>query len=510
MAAIEPAAGLLRLPNEILLEALQLLEPADPGIFALSTSCRRLHFLALPIFLAAYGITDAPALALNGINLLPSQLEVLRALQTALFIPAVKHVSCSFSLNSARPNYTSLNLDAFFGHIKRLASFLSTLEWVDEVTLNFKDVNFWVMAERLDVLETWDSALSMLLDVILQKHCKTLKVENGMFMVHQSQLQGKPKQLKPALAAHPWSVVHDVGRRIGSAFVGKADSRQTSEPDLRTFNIHSRLLLLHPCYKWTLAALNSSPKLTSLSIIRIEIPENNWDDILSSIHVPPLRYFSLDLRYTIRTTTLDHFLVRHPRLTTLNLGRDLVLLKAGEVDTASKDCLHNLRNLSAAPPYVRFLVADKRRPAVRNIRLQVKVTSRATFDAASINEELAPCRISLERIHLTLVIMVDYVSSHWTGFFPEASAAPPREDVPDALRGARALEIVSTCPSDAFEALALRLLPSFPALESVTFSRCMIWDPDPLPFVQRLKEVCPAIQVVTLDDTKYDAMVVME
>ncbi|KAF7370385.1 hypothetical protein MSAN_00670000 [Mycena sanguinolenta] len=492
MDVVEPAAGLLRLPNEVLLEALQLLDPADPGIFALSTSCRRLHFLALPIHLAAYGITDTQALGFNDIYLLPSQLDVLRALQTALFIPAVKHVSCCFSLNSARPNYTSLNLSAFLGHIRRLAGFLSILEWVDEVTLNFKDVNFWVMGERLDDLEAWDSALSMLLNVILQKHCKTLKVESGMFMVHQSQLQGKPKQPKPSLAVHPWSVVHDVGRRIGSAFVGKAESQQVSPPALRTFNIHSRLLLLHPCYKWTLTALNSSPNLTSLSIIRVEIPENNWDDILSSIHVPPLKYFSLDLRYTIKTATLDHFLVRHPRLTTLNLGRDLVLLKAGEVDAASKDCLHHLRNLSAAPPYVRFLVADKRAaPAVRNIRLQIKVTSRVTFDAATINQELVPCRRSLERIHLTLVIM--------------ASSAPPREDMPDALRGARALEMVSMCPSDAFEALVLRLLPSFPALESVTFSRCMTWGPDPLSLVRRLKEVCPAIQAVTLDGTKYDA-----
>ncbi|KAJ7231879.1 hypothetical protein B0H12DRAFT_204337 [Mycena haematopus] len=505
--------GILRLPNEILLEVLQRLDSADPGIFALSTSCRRLHFLVLPIYLAAYGITNAPALASNHINILSNQLDVLLALQTALFIPAVKHVSCSFSLNSARSDYTPRTLDAFFGHIRRLANFLSILERVDEVTLNFKDLNFWVITESPDVLETWDSALSMLLDVVLEKHCKTLKVEGGMFMVHQSQFQRKPKPPIPVPLAtvNRWSIIHDVGRRIGSAFVGKADSQQIFEsgkprPDLRTFNIHSRVLLLHPCFKWTIATLNSSPNLTSLSIIRVEIPEHTWDHILSSIHVPSLQYLSIDLRSRLRAAALDHFLVRHSRLSTLNLGRDLVLLTAGEDDVASKDCLHNLKNLSASPTCVRFFVANKSASSVRNIRLLVKVTSHTIFDAASINQEVAPCCMHLERVHLTLVVMVDYVSSHWTGFFPENSVAPPRPGEPDALRCARALEMVSTCPNGAFEALALRWLPSFPALESVTFLRCMTSGLDSLSFVHRLKEVCPDIQVVTLDGKTYDAV----
>ncbi|KAJ7307094.1 hypothetical protein DFH08DRAFT_1088734 [Mycena albidolilacea] len=493
------------LPTEILLEVLELLDPADPGIFALSTSCRRLHFLALPIYLAAHGITDAQALASKDLVLVPDQLDVLRALQTALFIPAVKHVSCSFSLNSARPGYTSRNMDVFFRQIRSLASFLSILERVDRITLDFRDLNFWVIRESLEVLEAWDSVLSTLLDVVLQKHCRTLKVEGGMFIAHPSQLKGKPKS---QATVDRWSVVHDVGRRIGSAFVPKAGARQISDsgkpdPDLRTFIIHSRVLLLPPCYKWTIAALNTSPRLTSLSIVRVEIPENNWEDILSNIHVPSLKYFAFELRTTIKTEALDQFFLRHSLLTTLNLGRDLFMSSTlpGE---ASRDCLPSLINFSASPEHVSCFLTDKDAPSVRNVRLQVKVTSHAVFNAEKINKTLARCHARLEPVHLTLVVMIEYVSSHWTGFFPEDSIVRTKKGVPDALRCSRALEMTSTCPSNAFEAVVLRWLFSFPALESIAFSRCFT-RLDALPFVRRVKMVCNKVQTVTLDGTTYDA-----
>ncbi|KAF7356395.1 F-box domain-containing protein [Mycena venus] len=523
--ALAVGAGILRLPNEILLEVLQLLDPADPGIFALSTSCRRLHYLVLPIYLAGYGIPDAPTLASQDLTLLPGQLDVLGALQTALFLSnsSLKHIACSFSLNSARPAYHSRNLDGFFRHIRKLAGFLSILERVDEVTLDFKDLNFWVIGESIGVLESWNSAISALLDVILERHCQTLKVEGGMFMVHPSQFQRKPQALATVKRR---SVIYDVGRRIGSAFVGKADAQpifDSGKPQggLRTFNIHSRVLLLHPCFSWTMAALSASPNLTSLSIIRVEIPERSWDDILTSIHVPTLEYLSIDLRSKIRPAALDQFLARHPLLTTLNLGRDLAPLAEGDV--ASKDCLRNLTNLSASPTYVRFLLADKRvAPAVRNVRLLVKVTSHATFDAASINETLAPCHVRLDSGHgvqLTLVIMVDYPSSHWAGFFAEeahdngsSSAPSPRRGAnPDPLRCARALEMVSTRPSNAFEALALRWLPSFPALKALSFSGCLVnahFDYNALSFVRCVRDACPNVRTVTLDGRVYDAVAV--
>ncbi|KAJ7510405.1 hypothetical protein B0H11DRAFT_1187397 [Mycena galericulata] len=499
--------GLLRLPNEILLEIFQQLDSADPGIFAISTSCKRLHFLALPIYLEAW-IPEPPGLASRDLILQPGQLDVLAALQTSLFIPSLNHVSCSFSLNSARRDYSPRDMDNFLLHIRRLGNFLSILKSVEEVTLNFKDLNFWVISDNIGVLETWSSVFSSLLDVVLEKECKTLNVEGGMFIVHSSQFQRKPG---PRAVINRRSVMTGVGRRISSAFIGgRTDIQQVSDSGksrvgLRALNIHSRVLLLHPCYTWTMNALNTSPNLISLSIIRVDIPERSWDDILASIHVPTLEDLSIDLSCRIRAVAFDQFLARHPRISNLSLGRDLRPLAEGEV--ASKDCLPNLRNLSASPSYVRFLMTDKRAPAVRTLRLFVKVTSHAIFKVVDINHMLAPCHARLERIHITLVIAVDYASSHWTGFFPDEDSSVVRKlRVPDSLQYARALEFVSTCPGDAFEAVALRWLPLFPLLRSVSFSGCLNKSLDRVSFVSRVRQACPEIQWVAIDGKTYDAV----
>ncbi|KAJ6514911.1 hypothetical protein C8R47DRAFT_1089041 [Mycena vitilis] len=500
----EYGVGLLQLPNEILLQVFEQLDSADLGIFAISTLARRLHYLALPIYLAAYGISDASALAAQDLVLSTTQLDVLGALQTALFISSVKHISCSFALNSARQTYSARDMDNFFRYIRRLAGFLSNLDTVDEVTLNFQDLNFWVIGESLSVLETWASAISTLLDVIVQKRCQTLKVAGGMFIVHSSQFQRKPG---PHPTMKRWSVMSDIHRRFGSAFVLRPESQRVPyparpQPGLRTFNINSRVLLLHPCYSWTIATLRTSPNLISLSIIRVDIPERNWDDILSSIHAPTLEHFCMDLSCSIKAAAFDRFIVRHPSLKTLTLGRDL---RMSEDEVSSKDCLRNLTDLAAAPTFVRFLMADKRAPAVRNVRLLVKVTTNAIFKTETLNDTLAACHARLERVHLTLVIAVDYISSHWTGFFPDEGAAPPKKRGPDSLRRTRALEMVSACPSDAFEALALRWLPSFPALESTSFAGCLSKGSAAPPFVRQVREACPKLELVTVDGEKYGA-----
>ncbi|KAJ7164030.1 hypothetical protein C8R43DRAFT_989543 [Mycena crocata] len=500
----EPSGmGLLRLPNELLLEVLQQLDGNDWGILAISTSCKRLHYLALPIYLAAYGITDTASLATEALTLLPPQLDVLIALQTCLFVRSLKHISCSFSLNSARRDYSSRDMDRFFRHLRRLAAFISILNSVDEVTLNFEDVNLWAISESLGVLEIWASVISTLLDTILEKQCKIFNVVGGMFIVHPSQFQRKG----PRATVKRRTIISDVGRRIGSAFAGKtvppASDSGKSPAGLQAFNIHSRVLLLHPCYDWTIAALSTSPNLTSLSIVHVEIPDSNWDNIMFNIHAPALQDLTIDLHCRISAAAFDQLFIRHPRLRFLSLGRNLHSL--AESDVASKDCLPNLTTLSGPPSYIRFLMTERRAPAVQTLRLLVKVASNAVFKVADINSELAPCHSRLGRINFALVITVDYESSHWTGFFPdEESLAPARKGAtPDSLQRVRALDLISRCPGHAFEELAFRWLPSFPVLQSVSFSGCSTSHMDVISFVHRVKDVCPEIQLVTLDGKTY-------
>ncbi|KAF8216815.1 hypothetical protein K438DRAFT_1747976 [Mycena galopus ATCC 62051] len=324
----EPGVGILELPNEVLIQILQY-DPADSGIFSLSTSCRRLHHLALPIYLAAHGIPDSLALASGDLILFYNQLHLLRVLQTALFIRSLKHISCAFSLNSAYVQHYSprdhwLHRNLFLRDIRAMAGFLSNLERVDEVTLDFTALDFWVLSQDLGTLNAWEPTISALLDVILEKGCTTFKVYGGMFIVHSSQFQ-RTSSPQPPIAIKRRSLLSNLGRRIATTFVRRTEVEQVSAAEelksgLRTFNIHSNILLLPPCYGWTMAALRESPNLISLSIVCIDIPERNGDDILSNIHAPGLQYFAMDLSCKVTAAALDQFLARHPCISTSSFG----------------------------------------------------------------------------------------------------------------------------------------------------------------------------------------------
>ncbi|KAF7325384.1 F-box domain-containing protein [Mycena venus] len=413
--------GILKLPDEILLKIFGHLDPGDPGIFAISTANKRLHYIALPIYLSGYGV-DASASGCEEITLRHMQLVVLDALQTARFIRSVKRMSCTFSRNSV------------LYHIRNLTSFLSVLERVDEVILDFKDLDFRLResdGSPVPALETFTSTVTALADVFLAKQGKVLTIEGGSFPPESPQAQ------KPAEPEHLGSRVtvkrlfSDVGHKIGGAFGRRADSappksapalagRDKRAPSgLTAFNLNSTLLLLPPCCTWTLAVLSASSHLTSLSIARIDIPEGSWNDIFHS---------------------LDQFLARHPLIRTLHLGPDLPPLEKGHATSTTKDWLPNLIDVSASPTYVRFILADKRAPAVRNVRLLWKLASTAIFQPEEINHTLAPCQARLEHIHLTLVIPL-FFSVDLSLAFPQENTKEPR---PDSLRGVRAFELRST------------------------------------------------------------------
>ncbi|KAJ6519078.1 hypothetical protein C8R45DRAFT_1204331 [Mycena sanguinolenta] len=321
--------GILRLPNEMLIQIFEV-DPGDPGVFSISTLCRRLHYLALPVYLTAHGVPDPQTLLSEDLILLSTQLHLLGPLQTALFIRSLKHLSCSFPLSSAHLQHFSrkehgFHNNLFFYLVRRLTAFLANLERVNEVTLEFQRA-YPVFTSSLEALNAWDSTISALLDVIMKKGCTALNVQGGMFAVHSSQFQFNPNpQRVIRIKRHVQSVMSVLGRRIASAFGRKAkvDKSLRSGKEqwgLRTFNIHSSILLLAPCYGWTMATLRASPYLTTLSIVCDDIQERDGDDILLNIHAPRLRNFFMDLSCSVTAPALDQFLARHPHISASNFG----------------------------------------------------------------------------------------------------------------------------------------------------------------------------------------------
>ncbi|KAJ7454748.1 hypothetical protein FB451DRAFT_1517416 [Mycena latifolia] len=126
-----------------------------------------------------------------------------------------------------------------------------------------------------------------------------------------------------------------------------------------------------------------------------------------------------------------------------------------------------------------------RHPHIRALSLGRDLVALEDGDVAS-KDCLRTCGTSARRRH----------------FFP-TKAGPPR-GTKDALRHVRALELASTSPGDAFEALALQLLRLFPALQSLSFSGCANSNRLDAPaFIARVKQACPRMQRVALDGETY-------
>ncbi|KAJ6519100.1 hypothetical protein C8R45DRAFT_950239 [Mycena sanguinolenta] len=315
--------GILALPNEVLIQIFEV-DPGNPGVFSISTLCRRLHYLALPIYFTAHGIPDSQALLSKDLILLSTQLHLLGPLQTALFVRSLKHISCSFPLDTASLRHSSRREsrsynNLFFYLVRRLTAFLGNLERVNEVTLEFQ-LEYSVMSRSMDsALNAWNTTISALLDVIMEKGCTALNVQGGMFVVHSSQFQLTPSP-RPAVQTERRSVIYAFGRRITSMFRRGIGRKGKAQAGLRIFNIHSSILLLAPCYTWTLATLRASPNLTSLSIVCDDLPERDGDDILLNINAPNLQHFAMDLSCRVTAPALDQFLARHPYLSASNFG----------------------------------------------------------------------------------------------------------------------------------------------------------------------------------------------
>ncbi|KAJ7155859.1 hypothetical protein C8R46DRAFT_1295949 [Mycena filopes] len=128
----ETGSLLVNLPTEVLLSIFEFL---DAELFSLSLLCRRLHFLALPLFLERHSIPDPCERTFLQIDTYcPSDDDVLRALTIALFIPSIKHLICVF------PDPVSIH--RHLASMRRVTRLLMRLEKVDKLWLEFNHNHF--------------------------------------------------------------------------------------------------------------------------------------------------------------------------------------------------------------------------------------------------------------------------------------------------------------------------------------------------------------------------------
>ncbi|KAJ6612662.1 hypothetical protein B0H10DRAFT_2051397 [Mycena sp. CBHHK59/15] len=363
---------LLSLPNEILLAIFSHFGDPYP-LYALSTLCRRLHFLALPLYLSRRGVYDCSPEACN-ISIRPGNTDVLAALQTALFIGAVQNLSCFFP-----------HPEKDFDRFRRLSAIVDS---IDSAKL--------YLFPTEGPSEKYFNSFIEVLNAVLERSCGTLMIHDvASSVLNVRKSRGRARPPLSVSGAKPGLSPAALGNR-----------------SLSTFNLHSELLLETPCRSWTLDVLNSFP-LTHISIEAPSVPADTWDTLLSTTEIPTLLHLSVG-HCRIKPAQLHLFLSRHPSITTLYLSQKVFVPSPQE--RLPPNCLPRLTTLSASAPQVAHLLqsADQL-PAIHSIDV---LGNLSRGDLTSMNASLRSVTSRLAHTDLSLALIVDF------GFEPWTSASP--------------------------------------------------------------------------------------
>ncbi|CAK5262991.1 unnamed protein product [Mycena citricolor] len=321
------ASKFLELPDEILLLILGDTDlERDASLLGLASLCRRLHFIALPIYLAAHGIADPAKFAAVTIDVQTGK-DTLLGLQRALYLSDVEQLEISCFL----PPGVEPDISMILRHFHRLNRCVEQLKSVRRIVFDL-NIPEKENADRLDTGDfvCWAEALTVVLCSMLNARlgCTELTVRGGEFFAEAwKELEVEPAH-RPILLRPISKVLSrdsdgwDSNRwRIGSNQFVSVDLLEEWTA-LRSFSIESSILLINPFLVWTLSALRLS-RITTFQLRGIRLDCATWSQVLralaASIPVATSVVF-IDL-YGISGADILHFLEKIGRqLRRLTLG----------------------------------------------------------------------------------------------------------------------------------------------------------------------------------------------
>ncbi|KAJ6632528.1 hypothetical protein B0H10DRAFT_2206884 [Mycena sp. CBHHK59/15] len=317
-------AGLLSLPNELLIIIFE--NPKFPADYLciLAVLCRRLHFLALPIYFALNGMPAPSKSAV--VTLHQDGMDMLAALQMALFLTSIEDITCVF------PHPSCTSIFPLLPHVRRFRRFISRFPTVKRVTLQLDARNSMCNAAGDDAaLRAWSSTFGSLLNSLVDRQCTELTVRYGGYFTRSYTLRSKHvrrtlrviKRLfhfRKALAGNGWEFRRSPEQGQERALTS-LPARSSRSPKLTSLHIQSAVLITPPCLNWTLSALRHCP-ITSFTLSQVSLEKELWNAVFTLIAkaAPGLAELSLSELEFVSDEELLQFCIRLPRLTELKIG----------------------------------------------------------------------------------------------------------------------------------------------------------------------------------------------
>ncbi|PPR05096.1 hypothetical protein CVT24_010083 [Panaeolus cyanescens] len=346
--------GIDHLPDEILSAIFDNSEVPLEDLFQLRLVSRRLHYFALPLYLARFKIKEPTTLAHIVLKDRPiGTLDALDGLQAALYVRSLETVTFTFDLNNT-PNDTQIAMR----HMRRVHHFLDSLTAVRSVVLIFGDTicgccSGLAEGETLDdgLLE-WSSTAGRMLNKILEKSCQTLRIRGGRYLSHaflfrfgkhdkpmsgrftalrnlfrnrgssQDDLES-PEDWINVLRGDTWTF--ERAKNTGTALVlTPMTVLARAQSSIRSLHIQSMMLSVPPLLHWTIATIQLS-SMTTLKLSKLSINRKCWPALFSLIADANSELSEIHLERIRQITPSDllRFLGRFPKLSTLHLARDV-------------------------------------------------------------------------------------------------------------------------------------------------------------------------------------------
>ncbi|KAJ7262020.1 hypothetical protein C8J57DRAFT_461302 [Mycena rebaudengoi] len=456
--AAEPA--FTDLPSDILLVIFDFLHVE---LFHLSLLCRRLHYLALPIFLSKYGIFDPCERASVDLRIrVPDREDALTALTVSLFVPSIKHLHCTFP----DPKHLHSHLD----RIHRVTRLVQKLTMVETISLCFMRNHYKLghttqehQEERL-----WAacySALDKLLRTITTKSCTSLSIIGC-----------------PA----PFSSID---------YVPSAPS--LCAPSISTLTLDVDASISYSW--WILLALRSCP----ISSMALSVADTTKVDI--AYFSSTLRHLSLDGAFTSPARVFN-VLSRFQNITTLCLGQNLYEFDDQVVEPVL--ALTSLTTLTAPlsciSPFVRLCSSF---PHLEHVHLLLDALN-VGWDLVSAVERVLECgssvpHFSLDINHMALVAAAiddSIKSTLWLG----AKWRHASRHI-DALVVRYHIGWLDSATLGHFDAdlrqLFVRWIQSFTVLKDLSLRGCTVAPSESLTaLVTSISGAIPSIECIRLND----------
>lgn len=449
---------------------------------------------------------------------------MLQALSIALFRPTLKRIHCTFNFCGPKKELVQ--------NVRWVVRLASKLSRIDEVHFDF--IHIPVVTRGLNISDSWYKHLLAgdigneweqeflgLFRSVLETGCTTLTM---CLQGTGWSVASTPDQLASAVGWKwsswlseplPHSVIMDLFKSLKwytSQGVGLFFGPSAATPrnvDLETFNLHSSMLLHAQFCSWTIETLNSS-SISTLSLKHLCIHRDAWNVILPRITLHALSSLSIDA-CTIGYTELSNFLVRHPQVKHLYLGRRLTPPPSDA--RLSKSALRQLTHLSATLEYlINLLSPANSLPSLTNVVLMVRIRRGYHFDFAGIDNVLSSISHRLRQVNFSLELSLESSMNDW--MFQEMS--PERQGTRSILLHVTNMRInlrTYDLPRDVMMSFP-RWLSCFPGLKQTSITTPSQIPPTDVlllhPFFHSIKKLCPRIETVEISGHLYDVEIQLQ